>query len=101
MPGTVELNDQVTVSLYAAAPGGTATATLNIGGVVADFTVTSTADTTPNPFALIAAEGVPPGVAITSNIVIVSGTDAAAPIGTYVNLHTPSFPNGEIPGQLE
>jgi hypothetical protein len=79
-PGTVNNNDQVTVSFHAPAPGGSASITLNIGGVAADFTVTTIADSTPNPFGLLSADGVPPGVAISSNILIVSGTDAAAPI---------------------
>ena len=104
VPGTVNNNDQVAVSVTAPSPGESTTVTLTIGGVRADFVVTSIADTTPNPFGTIAAQGVPPGVAIASNIIIVSGTDAAVPIsvsgGEYSieNLPYTSAPGSVGPG---
>ena len=57
------------------------TATVTIGGVSADFSVTTrTADTTPDAFAFTAKTGVEPGTAVTSDAITVSGIEAAASI---------------------
>jgi hypothetical protein len=78
--GMVVNNQQVRVSRRAPAPNVSASATLSIGGVRADFVVTGFADSTPNPFGFVAVQGVPAGVAITSNAVPVSGINTASPI---------------------
>ncbi len=80
VPGSVSNGDQVTASLYAPGPGQSATATIYIGGVAGGFTVTSIADTTPDPFRFVPATGAPPGVTLTSNHIQVYGFDAQAPI---------------------
>lgn len=86
---TVSPNDAVTVQLTAAPTfATTTTATLTIGGVSADFVVTTAAaDTVPDPFAFAAQSGVAPSTLVSSSAVTVSGIDSPSPIsiagGTY------------------
>ncbi|WP_257388842.1 DUF4082 domain-containing protein [Tahibacter caeni] len=79
---TVSPNDSVTLQLTAAPTFATATtATLTIGGVSADFIVTTAAaDTVPNPFAFAPQSGVAPATLVTSNAITVGGIDSASPI---------------------
>lgn len=79
---TVSPDDAVTVQLTAAPTFATATtATLTIGGISADFLVTTAAaDTVPDPFAFTPQSGVAPATLVTSNAITVSGIDSASPI---------------------
>ena len=79
---TVSPDDAVTVQLTAAPTFATvATATLTIGGVSADFVVTTAAaDTVPDPFAFAPQSGVAPNTLVTSDAVTVSGIDSPSPI---------------------
>ena len=75
---TVTNGQQVAVSVVASdASGGTATATVTIGGVRANFTVTTrdalSADQTPDAFSFAVKDGVEPGSRVTSDAVTVSG----------------------------
>ena len=79
-PGPVNNGDQVAVRVVSAQPGQSATATLDIGGVAAPFTVTTSADTNPSPFSFTPVMGAPLGVAITSDSVVISDINASAPI---------------------
>lgn len=79
---TVLPGDSVTVQLTAAPTFATATtATLTIGGVSADFVVTTAdADTTPAPFAFIPQSGVALDTWVNSNPVTVSGIDSPSTV---------------------
>ena len=81
--GTTITNGQ-TVAVKVAAGSSfstTTTATVTIGGVKADFEVTTrTADTTPDAFTFTAKTGVAPGEMVTSNAITVSGIEAAVSI---------------------
>lgn len=81
-PALVSPGDSVTVQLTAAATFATAaTATLTIGGVSADFIVTTApADITPDPFTFIPQSGVAPYTVITSNVITVAGIDSPSAI---------------------
>jgi hypothetical protein len=79
-PGTVNNNDQVAVRVLSPLPGFSASATLDIGGVTALFTVTTLADTAPDPFAFPPVTGAPRGVTLNSHLITVTGIDAPAPI---------------------
>lgn len=76
--GTVSRGDAVNVRITTAPAFATpATATLTIGGVSADFVVTTAeADTTPAPFAFAAQTGAVPNAVVTSNAIVVTGTDS-------------------------
>lgn len=80
--GTVLPGDAVSVRLTAPATfATTATATLTIGGVSANFVVTTAAaDTTPDPFAFAAQTGAAPGSIATSKAIVVTGTNSASVI---------------------
>ena len=82
--GTVSAGDQVRARLTAAADyDTTVTATLTIGGVSAEFQVTTQAppaDTTPDPFGFTAVTDAGLGQPVTSNPITVTGIDAPASI---------------------
>jgi hypothetical protein len=66
-------------------PGVTVTATLNVGGTLYDFKLTSGggaagADTTPDPFRLFVLKNRPLDTEFISNTVVITGIDAPAPI---------------------
>lgn len=81
-PALVSPGNSVTVQLTAAATFATAaTATLTIGGVSADFIVTTApADTTPDPFTFIPQSGIAPYTVVTSNAITVTGIDSPSMI---------------------
>lgn len=93
--GTVEEGDTIHVKLKSSEEYNTAVSvTLNIGGVMADFNVTTESgptsiDTTPDVFAFTAQTGVTRGAVITSNEITVNGINAATVVsisgadGTY------------------
>jgi LmbE family N-acetylglucosaminyl deacetylase len=61
----------------------TTIARLTIGSISGDFSVTTAApppDTTPNAFTFTAQSGVTPGAVVVSNVITVSGINAATPI---------------------
>jgi VCBS repeat protein len=72
--------DQVAVRVLSPQPGFSASATLNIGGVTAAFTVTTATDTTPNPFSFTPITGAPLGIVLTSTAITVGGINTPAPI---------------------
>ena len=80
--GTISNDQTVCVRHTASASGGaTVSSTLDIGGVTAAFSSTTTgSDTTPDVFGFTAQTGVPVGTVRTSNAITVSGINAAAPI---------------------
>src|SRR5437879_6421312 len=53
--------DQVSVRVLSPQPGFAASVPLDVGGVTAAFTVTTAADTTPNPFSFAPVTGAPRG----------------------------------------
>lgn len=83
--GTVSAGQLVAVRLTASTSAGvTTSATLNIGGVTSTFSVTTTviaADTTPDPFVLVAQTGVPLNSLRTSNSISVTGINTQTSIG--------------------
>jgi len=83
-PGTISNGQAVTVRLTSAgAPSTAATATLTVGGVDAEFTVTTAAaadDLTPNAFAFTDQSAVALSTVIVSAPVTITGIDGAAPI---------------------
>ncbi|WP_211219677.1 alpha/beta hydrolase [Nevskia ramosa] len=83
-PGTIRPGNTVSVQLLAPFTGSTtATATLNIGGVSADFRVTTksvVADTTPDAFSFMPITNVEPGSEQTSNSVPITGITVETPI---------------------
>ena len=89
--GKVKAGFKVRVRLTTSDQYSTPTsATLTIGGVTGDFTVTtkaSPADTTPDPFSFTAVTGAEPNQQVTSNTIDITGIDAPAAIaiqgGTY------------------
>jgi hypothetical protein len=82
--GTVTNGQQVRVRVTSAGTPSTATtAQLNVGGVVANFTVTTQAtppDVVPDQFFFTDVENAEQGVVVESNIVTVTGMDPGAPI---------------------
>jgi acetyl esterase/lipase/uncharacterized protein (DUF1330 family) len=82
IPGQVSAGSLVAVRVKSSAlPAQPSTARLSIGGVSADFVVTTaTADTTPDLFAFEPAEKAPLGQAVNSNAVRLSGFDAETAI---------------------
>jgi len=79
-PGTVNNTDQVAVRVQSPFPGFSASATLDIGGVTALFTVTTLGDTAPDPFGFSPVSGAPRGVTLNSERITVTGINVAAPI---------------------
>ncbi len=89
-PGTVVSGDRVRVRVAApAAAGATNVARLIIGGVGAEFSVSTAGggDSTPDPFTLTGPATGFPALAQSSNAVVISGINTAAPVsvvgGTY------------------
>ena len=82
LQGTINNGQTVQLRLQSAAtPDTTTTATLNIGGVTANFDVTTLpADTTPDGYSFNPQTGVALSSLTTSNSVIVTGINAPAPI---------------------
>lgn len=79
--GSISNNGQVLVRLTSGAAGETRTASLTVGGVSADFAVsTIAADTTPDDFLFAAQTGVEPATLTVSSPVTVSGINSAAEI---------------------
>src|SRR6266850_3755495 len=83
--GTVKDGDRIVLHQTAwFATGVTTTVTLNIAGVLIDFNVTTGAstgaDTTPDPFRLYVLKRQALDTKFTSNTVVITGIDAAAPI---------------------
>jgi hypothetical protein len=82
--GTVTNGQQVRVRVTSAGTPSTATAAqLNVGGVVANFTVTTQVtppDVVPDQFFFTDVENAEQGVVVESNIVTVTGMDPGAPI---------------------
>ena len=79
-PVSVVNGDQVAVRVTSPQPGFSASATLDIGSVVATFTVVTAMDTTPAPFAFAPMIGAPLGVQLASDPITVSGLNTPAPI---------------------
>ena len=77
-PGVIRLGQLIKVRLTTgSAYSATTTATLNIGGVTADYAVTTrAADVTPNSFSFTAVTGATPSTAVDSGIITVAGVDA-------------------------
>jgi hypothetical protein len=79
--GTVSNGDRVAVQLYGPPFAGmSASATLDIGGVAAAFTVTVVEDTMPDPMSFPAIVGAPPGVTFNWQRFGVSGINVQVPI---------------------
>jgi len=80
--GTVRAGDTVAVKVTASSNfSATVTSTVTIGGVSADFRVTTrVANTTPVPFSFAPVSGVSPGVAVISNSIVVLGIDVPVAI---------------------
>ena len=87
--GSITNNQTLVVNVLASAAfGATTSATVNVGGVAATFSVTTlAAATTPNPFTFTAQSNVAPRATITSNSVTITGINTASPVsivgGTY------------------
>jgi hypothetical protein len=79
-PGTVNNGDQVRVRVFSGQPGVAVTATLTIGGVSADFVVTTVSDTAPDAFSIAPVNGAPLGILVGSGGIAVTGINAPAPI---------------------
>ena len=74
--------------LSSAGSGLTTSATVNVGGITATFSVTTARlISTPNPFAFTPQTNVPPRAPVTSNTVLITGINTPAPVsitvGTY------------------
>lgn len=79
--GTVSSGQQVLVRLTSGALGETRTATLSVGGVTADFSVTSRqAPTPPDAFTITAVTGATPNTVATSDPVTITGLTADVPV---------------------
>lgn len=79
--GTVSSGQQVLVRLTSGALGETRTATLSVGGVTADFSVTTRqAPTPPDAFTITAVTGATPNVVVTSSPVTITGLTADVPV---------------------
>ncbi len=91
-PGQVTAGSTVSVQLIAPYTASTsASATLNVGGYSAPFTVNTASlvnDTTPDPFAFEPVAGVEPGVTVNSAAATISGIDADAPISVSGGLYS-------------
>jgi hypothetical protein len=79
---TVNNGDTLQVRLTAPASAGAAgNITMNVGGVADTYTVTTlTADTTPNAFTFVDQPSVAIGTVATSNVITITGIDAAAAV---------------------
>ena len=77
VPAQVEPGDTVAVRLVANSEfGASVTATVNVGGVTADFTVTTRAAVgVPDPFSFVAVDQAEPGALITSAAATLGGFD--------------------------
>lgn len=81
VPGTVTSGQTVRVRhVSSAAPGGTASTTLTIGGVSDTFTTVTIADGIPDPFSFVDAPNVLPNATQVSNAIVVSGINSPSPI---------------------
>lgn len=83
VPSTVSNGDQVRVRASSPGlPNQSATTTLNIGGVVASFTINTNVaiDTTPDIFSFTPRSQAQPATVFTSNVVTITGINAPAPI---------------------
>ncbi len=82
VPSVITVGQSVVVQVLSAAGNLTTTsATLNIGGVTAIFSVTTQAAiTTPNAFAFTSQNAVPPSSLVSSNSVLITGINAPSPI---------------------
>ncbi|HKY90170.1 MAG TPA: hypothetical protein VJM11_03985, partial [Nevskiaceae bacterium] len=88
--GSVKEGDVVTVRRKSSSQGSTTvTATLTIGGVSADFDVTTevVADQSPDPFSFASQTGVPVSSVRVSNPITVQGINTATPIGVEKGLY--------------
>lgn len=87
---TISNHQTVCVRLTSAAAFGTAAhATLTVGGVSAQFSVTTAAaDTTPDAFSFTDMSGVPVSTVETSNAVTISGINTAAPVSVAGGLYS-------------
>lgn len=97
----VNLGDEIRVRITSSASNSTeVTATLNINGVTADFSVTTAAaavDITPDAFAFTDATAQPLSTVVESNAITVSGIDAPAPfevVGGQYQKNGGSWVNG-------
>ncbi|MBL8518655.1 MAG: FecR domain-containing protein [Betaproteobacteria bacterium] len=83
-PGTVSSGQSIQVRVISAAANGTGvSATLNIGGVGATFSVTTLTilpDTTPDPFAFAPVNNATLVTTFVSNSVVITGINAPAPV---------------------
>jgi hypothetical protein len=81
-PGTISNGATLTVLHISASTFNTNTnATVNVGGVVGVFSVTTlAADTTPDPFSFPNSLGCPPGPTIASATVTITGINTPAPV---------------------
>jgi len=79
--GTVSSGQQVLVRLTSGALGETRSATLSVGGVTSDFSVTTRqAPTPPDAFTITAVTGATPLVLVTSSPVTITGLTADVPV---------------------
>jgi hypothetical protein len=87
-PGTIANGQTLQARVTASGTAGAAViVTVNVGGVVGTFTVTTAGggvDTTPNPFSFISAASRPLAVDAFSNEIVITGINAPAPV-TLVN----------------
>jgi hypothetical protein len=84
--GTVANGERIRLRLVSARPvNGTATATLNVGGVNANWTVTTTTDKTPAPFSFPDVIDVPARQFVYSDYIVVEDTNAPAAISVAGN----------------
>ncbi|MDP3295620.1 MAG: Calx-beta domain-containing protein [Nevskia sp.] len=98
--GSVTVGQMVRVRQTAASVASTATvATLTIGGISANFSVTTAAagDTVPNAFSFNALTGVEPSSTQTSNAVTITGINVPSPISITGGLY--SINGGEYRGE--
>lgn len=79
--GTISSGQQVLVRLTSGALGETRTATLSIGGVTSDFSVTTRlAPTPPDAFTITAANNATPNAVVVSDPVTITGLTADVPV---------------------
>jgi len=79
--GTTNNNDSIVVRLISAVTASeTATVTLTVSGISANFNVTTANDTTPSPFSFTDQIDVPASETIESNPIVVSGINGSATV---------------------
>ncbi|MBL8515838.1 MAG: FecR domain-containing protein [Betaproteobacteria bacterium] len=82
--GNITNNQTLAVRVVASSiAGGSATATVIVGGVSATFTaITATAvpDIVPDPFAFLSASGVAASSMVSSNVITISGINSPSPV---------------------